>query len=215
MSFYLDLKLEPEAIPESQEPPAFWPTKEAKIEVDNLTCAYAPQLPPVLKNVSFTVQPGERIGICGRTGSGKSSECQGAKHDVDVELTSSRAALALSLFRFIEASSGRISIDGIDISKITLTALRERLTILPQEAQLFSGVSGILDALVRRELTTLSRNHFRWLSVQSVRGERLSLHLLIILKPISFEIQKISIPLATTMMMLFGKLFVGVVSRRD
>jgi ABC-type multidrug transport system fused ATPase/permease subunit len=49
--------------------------------------------------------------------------------------------LALSLFRFIEASSGSIKIDGIDISLITLTALRERLTILPQEAQLFSGVS--------------------------------------------------------------------------
>jgi ABC-type multidrug transport system fused ATPase/permease subunit len=51
--------------------------------------------------------------------------------------------LALSLFRFIEASSGSIKIDGIDISSITLTALRERLTILPQEAQLFSGVSGL------------------------------------------------------------------------
>jgi ABC-type multidrug transport system fused ATPase/permease subunit len=51
--------------------------------------------------------------------------------------------LALSLFRFIEASSGSIKIDGIDISSITLTALRERLTILPQEAQLFSGVSSL------------------------------------------------------------------------
>lgn len=50
------------------------------------------------------------------------------------------SALALSLFRFIEASSGSIKIDGIDIASITLTALRERLTILPQEAQLFSGV---------------------------------------------------------------------------
>lgn len=64
--------------------------------------------------------PGERVGICGRTGSGKST-------------------LALSLFRFIEASSGQIKIDGIDISTLSLTALRERLTILPQEANLFSG----------------------------------------------------------------------------
>lgn len=136
-----DLKLEPEAIPESKEPPAFWPTKEAKIEVENLTCAYAPQLPPVLKNVSFTVQPGERIGICGRTGSGKSSKYATALNPDTVKLKFRHTALALSLFRFIEASSGKISIDGIDISKITLTALRERLTILPQEAQLFSGVS--------------------------------------------------------------------------
>jgi ABC-type multidrug transport system fused ATPase/permease subunit len=67
-NLHADLKLDPEAIPESKEPPAFWPTKEAKIEVENLTCAYAPQLPPVLKDVSFTVQPGERIGVCGRTG---------------------------------------------------------------------------------------------------------------------------------------------------
>jgi len=169
--------LEPEAIPESKEPPAFWPTKEAKIEVENLTCAYAPQLPPVLKNVSFTVQPGERIGICGRTGSGKSSECRSACYAHIAQLTLHLSALALSLFRFIEASSGKISIDGIDISKITLTALRERLTILPQEAQLFSGVSDVYFPSYGKPLIILSRQPFRSVSLQSVRGKLVHLNL--------------------------------------
>lgn len=70
-----DLKLEPEAIPEAKEPPAYWPTKEAKIEVEDLTCAYAPELPPVLKGVSFVVQPGERVGVCGRTGEQRLLKC--------------------------------------------------------------------------------------------------------------------------------------------
>jgi ABC-type multidrug transport system fused ATPase/permease subunit len=70
-----DLKLEPEAIPEAKEPPAYWPTKEAKIEVEELTCAYAPELPPVLKGVSFVVQPGERVGVCGRTGEQRLLKC--------------------------------------------------------------------------------------------------------------------------------------------
>ena len=48
------------------EPPAYWPSKEAGIEVESLTCAYAPELGPVLKGVSFSVKAGERVGIVGR-----------------------------------------------------------------------------------------------------------------------------------------------------
>lgn len=102
------------------KPPAIWPTRGATIEVKNLTAGYAPELPPVLKNVSFTVQGGEKIGIVGRTGSGKSS-------------------LALSFFRFIEPTSGHISIDGLDINSLALDDLRSRLTIVAQEAALFKG----------------------------------------------------------------------------
>jgi ABC-type multidrug transport system fused ATPase/permease subunit len=77
-------------------------------------------LPPVLKRVTFDVRPGERIGIVGRTGAGKST-------------------LALALFRFLEARSGSIRIDGLDISQIQLPYLRSRLAIIPQDPVLFSG----------------------------------------------------------------------------
>jgi ABC-type multidrug transport system fused ATPase/permease subunit len=100
-------------------PPAAWPT-EGRVEVDDLVVSYAPELPPVLKGISFDVRPKERVGIVGRTGAGKSS-------------------LTLALFQFIRASSGSIFIDGIDISKVNLRDLRSRLAIIPQDPVLFSG----------------------------------------------------------------------------
>jgi len=100
-------------------PPAAWPT-EGRIEVDNLVVSYAPDLPPVLKGLTFSVNRNERIGVVGRTGAGKSS-------------------LTLALFRFLEAQSGSIHIDGLDISKIRLHDLRSRLAIIPQDPVLFSG----------------------------------------------------------------------------
>ncbi|WRT68702.1 uncharacterized protein IL334_005682 [Kwoniella shivajii] len=117
---YLDLEVEEEETAKGIEPPAHWPTRDGSVVVENLTCRYAPQLDPVLRNVSFTIGPREKIGVCGRTGSGKST-------------------LALSFFRFLHQDGGKITIDGLDISKMSLHALRSRLTILPQEAQLFSG----------------------------------------------------------------------------
>ena len=74
----------------------------------------------VLKGLEMSVKNNEKIGICGRTGAGKSS-------------------LTLSLFRIIEATSGRITVDGKDISKLGLHKLRSCLTIIPQEPVLFSG----------------------------------------------------------------------------
>ena len=81
-----------------------------------------PDLPDVLHNLSFEIRPGEKIGVLGRTGSGKST-------------------LALSFFRFVEPTEGRIIIDGIDISKIGLTDLRSKLTIIPRTSRI-SCVSG-------------------------------------------------------------------------
>ncbi|KAI9634405.1 ABC transporter type 1, transmembrane domain-containing protein [Dioszegia hungarica] len=117
---YLDLEVEEEKGKAGIDPPAYWPTRDGSVVVSNLTCRYAPQLDPVLRDVSFEIGPREKIGICGRTGSGKST-------------------LALSFFRFLHQESGSIVIDGLDIKKLSLAALRSRLTILPQEAQLFSG----------------------------------------------------------------------------
>lgn len=104
-------ELETEAM-DGEEPPAAWPTSGC-MEVKNLVAGYADDLPPVLNNVSFSVSKRERIGVIGRTGAGKSS-------------------LTLALFRFLEARSGKVMIDGIDISKITLDSLRSRLAIIPQ-----------------------------------------------------------------------------------
>ena len=112
---------------EGHPAPAAWPT-EGRLEVNNLVVGYAPELPPVLKGLSFSVDRNQRIGVVGRTGAGKSS-------------------LTLALFRFLEAREGSIHIDGIDISKITLYDLRSRLAIIPQDPVLFSGsVRSNLDA---------------------------------------------------------------------
>lgn len=99
--------------------PAAWPT-EGRLEVNDLVVGYAPDLPPVLKGLSFTVEKNQRVGVVGRTGAGKSS-------------------LTLALFRFLEARQGQILIDGLDVSKITLHDLRSRLAIIPQDPVLFSG----------------------------------------------------------------------------
>ncbi|CAO3598060.1 unnamed protein product [Absidia cylindrospora] len=96
-----------------------WP-EEGGVKVENLVMQYSPETPVVLKNVSFETKPRQKIGIVGRSGSGKST-------------------LALSLFRFMEPTSGRIFIDGVDISTLDLKDLRSRLTIIPQDPTLFSG----------------------------------------------------------------------------
>ena len=115
---------------ESQDgdsPPAAWPT-QGRLELSDLVVGYAPELGPVLKGLSFSVKSNQRVGVVGRTGAGKSS-------------------LTLAIFRFLEAREGIVLIDGIDISKIKLEALRSRLAIIPQDPVLFSGtVRSNLDA---------------------------------------------------------------------
>ncbi|KAH8845114.1 hypothetical protein MCOR27_007086 [Pyricularia oryzae] len=113
---YGELETEPEG---GQDAPAAWPT-QGRIEVENLTVAYAEDLPPVLKNLTFTVEAGERVGIIGRTGAGKST-------------------LASVLFRLLEPREGSVRIDNIDIAKLNLEQLRSRLAIIPQDPFLFSG----------------------------------------------------------------------------
>jgi ABC-type multidrug transport system fused ATPase/permease subunit len=99
-----------------KSPSAAWPT-EGRIEVEDLVVGYAPDLPPVLKGLTFSVNRKERVGVVGRTGAGKSS-------------------LTLALFRFLEARTGSIYIDGVDISEIKLHDLRSRLAIIPQVSRL-------------------------------------------------------------------------------
>jgi ATP-binding cassette subfamily C (CFTR/MRP) protein 1 len=102
-----------------ETPKEDWPTSGA-IEMKDYQTRYREGLDPVLKGLSLKVLPGEKIGICGRTGAGKSS-------------------LTLALFRIIEPTAGEIIIDGHNICKLGLHALRSKLTIIPQDPVLFSG----------------------------------------------------------------------------
>ncbi|KAK3596927.1 hypothetical protein CHS0354_002489 [Potamilus streckersoni] len=100
-------------------PPPSWPA-EGKVEFISYSCRYREGLELILKDITVSVKPGEKVGLVGRTGAGKSS-------------------LSLALFRLIEPAGGRILVDGVDVSKIGLHDLRSKLTILPQEPVLFSG----------------------------------------------------------------------------
>lgn len=96
-----------------------WP-EHGEIVFDNVEMRYRDGLPLVLKGLSMHVHAGERIGVVGRTGAGKSS-------------------IMSTLFRLQELSSGAIIIDGIDISTIGLHDLRSKLAIIPQDPTLFKG----------------------------------------------------------------------------
>ena len=101
-------------------PPASWPSYGGDIVFDNVTIKYAPHLDPSLSGLSFRIPGGSTTALLGRTGSGKST-------------------LALSLLATILPTSGSISIDGIDISKVNTQTLRHRLTFLAQDPVLFPG----------------------------------------------------------------------------
>jgi len=103
----------------SESLPEGWPSK-GEVEFVNYSTKYRPDLDLVVKDISFKVSSGEKIGIVGRTGAGKSS-------------------LTLALFRIIEATEGKIMIDGVDINKVGLLDLRSKLAVIPQEPVLFSG----------------------------------------------------------------------------
>jgi ABC-type multidrug transport system fused ATPase/permease subunit len=108
----------PHQIKESAAPPS-WPS-EGRIVMKDVFMKYRPELPFVLNGLSMEVASGEKIGIVGRTGAGKSS-------------------IMTALYRIVELSSGSIQIDGIDISKVGLEQLRKGVAIIPQDAFLFSG----------------------------------------------------------------------------
>ncbi|GMM34012.1 ATP-binding cassette glutathione S-conjugate transporter [Saccharomycopsis crataegensis] len=114
-------KLEPEApeVIESNRPADAWPT-EGAIEFKGYSTRYRKELDLVLKNISLKINPREKIGIVGRTGAGKSS-------------------LTMALYRIIEPAEGEVVIDGMSTSAIGLADLRRKLSIIPQDAQVFEG----------------------------------------------------------------------------
>ncbi|XP_077085851.1 ATP-binding cassette sub-family C member 3 isoform X1 [Siphateles boraxobius] len=116
---YSETPTEAPWVVQDKRPPPDWPP-EGNVEFVDYSVRYREGLDLVLKNVSLKVKGGEKIGIVGRTGAGKSS-------------------MTLCLFRLLEAANGEIVIDEVKISEIGLHDLRSKLTIIPQEPVLFSG----------------------------------------------------------------------------
>ncbi|KAK7277730.1 hypothetical protein RJT34_22745 [Clitoria ternatea] len=100
-------------------PPPNWPG-QGHVDIKDLKVRYRPNTPLVLKGVTLSINGGEKIGVVGRTGSGKSTLIQ-------------------VFFRLVEPTGGKIIIDGIDISALGLHDLRSRFGIIPQEPVLFEG----------------------------------------------------------------------------
>ncbi|TPX40109.1 hypothetical protein SeLEV6574_g06782 [Synchytrium endobioticum] len=144
---YYSTFLETEAAPinETHRPPQDWPDK-GDISIKDLQMKYSEKGPLILKDISLEVKSTEKIGIVGRTGSGKSSLMQ-------------------AIFRMVEPVGGSIIIDGEDCLTLGLNDLRSRLAIIPQDPTLFSGTirynldpfaqhsdSDLWDALARASL---------------------------------------------------------------
>lgn len=119
LAAYWELPQEAPAKKPEVEPDEDWPS-EGQLEYQGVWMRYRPELDPVLKGVSFSVNSGDKIGIVGRTGSGKSS-------------------LIVTLFRLVEPFEGKIVLDGIDILTLGLDDVRGRIAAIPQDPVLFSG----------------------------------------------------------------------------
>ncbi|KAL3352187.1 hypothetical protein AABB24_020318 [Solanum stoloniferum] len=164
---YIDLPSEAQNVISSQPPPD-WPSS-GFIKFEDVVLRYRPGLPPVLHGLSFEISSGQKVGIVGRTGAGKSS-------------------MLNALFRIVELERGRILIDDCDVANIELTDLRSALSIIPQSPVLFSGTvrfnldpfnehndADLWEALERAHLKdVISRNTFGLDAEVSEGGENFS-----------------------------------------
>ncbi|KAJ3186165.1 Multidrug resistance-associated protein 1 [Gaertneriomyces sp. JEL0708] len=127
----------------SSRPPASWPSTGA-IELKDVQMRYREGTPLVLKGLDLCIPGGQKVGVVGRTGAGKST-------------------LSVALFRMVELESGQILVDGHDIAAVPLSDLRSRMTLIPQDPGLFSGSLRLnLDPSGELDDTTL------WEALQSV-----------------------------------------------
>jgi ABC-type multidrug transport system fused ATPase/permease subunit len=152
MYYANELDQEAPHLVEDKKPAQSWPA-EGRIEFKDVRMKYRDELPDVLKGLSISVGASEKIGVVGRTGAGKSS-------------------IMVALFRMSELSSGSITIDDVDVSKIGLNDLRSGISIIPQDPLLFSGTlrsnidpfstksdAELYDALKRAHLVPKSSNY--------------------------------------------------------
>ena len=103
----------------TEEAPKQWPS-QGQIAFKDVQLRYRPNTEVVLRKLNFTVNPGEKVGVVGRTGAGKST-------------------ISMALTRIVELMGGKIEIDGQDISKLDIEALRSQITMIPQDPIMFSG----------------------------------------------------------------------------
>ncbi|KAF2844369.1 ATP-dependent bile acid permease-like protein [Plenodomus tracheiphilus IPT5] len=116
---YLDVDQEAASLVPESRPPSNWPSR-GSVEFIGYSTRYRADFDLVLKNLTFKILPGEKVGVVGRTGAGKSS-------------------MALALFRALEAEQGKILVDDVDIGLIGLQDLRENIVMVPQDPTLFTG----------------------------------------------------------------------------
>ncbi|KAL2613232.1 hypothetical protein R1flu_024924 [Riccia fluitans] len=116
---YSDVTSEAPLVIEDSRPSVDWPN-DGRIVLDKLQLRYRANAPLVLKGVSCVIEAREKVGVVGRTGSGKST-------------------LVQALFRLVEPAGGSILIDGLDITTVGLSDLRSRMSVIPQEPAIFEG----------------------------------------------------------------------------
>ncbi|XP_071721308.1 ABC transporter C family member 14-like [Rutidosis leptorrhynchoides] len=116
---FINIPSEAEWVNKDNPPPSNWPS-HGNIELTDLQVRYRPNTPLIIKGITLSIKGGEKIGVVGRTGGGKSTLIQ-------------------VLFRLVEPSSGSITIDGINILNLGLHDVRSRFGIIPQEPILFEG----------------------------------------------------------------------------
>ncbi|XP_066955738.1 LOW QUALITY PROTEIN: ATP-binding cassette sub-family C member 5-like [Macrobrachium rosenbergii] len=103
----------------TETPPEGWPAL-GKVQLKKVSLRYRPDLPLVLRDIDAVFEPGQKIGVVGRTGSCKSS-------------------LIATLLRLVEVESGQVLIDEIDISTLSLHSVRSAVSVIPQDPVLFQG----------------------------------------------------------------------------